>query len=131
MLNRFPISSRAALWFVLAGVWATSFVYASTPLNDTIWCPWRRLTGLDCPGCGLTRSFCAMSHLRPQAAFQAHPVGPLLYTAMAWFVSVDAIRHLRANERLLELPNKVISFFWAIVVAIFTIHFIKTVLSWT
>jgi Protein of unknown function (DUF2752) len=46
-----------------------------------ILCPFRRMTGLPCPTCGLTRSWNAMAHFRPSAAFAEHPFGPLSFCA--------------------------------------------------
>ena len=42
-------------------------------------CTVRRLTGLRCPGCGLTRSFTYMGHGEIAAAFRMHLLGPVLY----------------------------------------------------
>jgi hypothetical protein len=47
-------------------------------------CAMKRYIGLDCPGCGLTRSFIAVGHGRWQEAWQFNPAGPL------WFVLVAA-----------------------------------------
>jgi Protein of unknown function (DUF2752) len=46
-------------------------------------CTFRNLTGLRCPGCGMTRSFVYMGHLDPLAAFRMHLLGPLLYLFVA------------------------------------------------
>jgi hypothetical protein len=46
-------------------------------------CVWKNLTGLDCPGCGLTRSFTWMGHGDVVAAFARHRAGPLLYLGVA------------------------------------------------
>jgi hypothetical protein len=42
-------------------------------------CSFRLLTGLDCPGCGLTRAFCAISHGRLGDAWRYNPFGYLFY----------------------------------------------------
>lgn len=44
-------------------------------------CLVHNVTGLPCPGCGLTRSFVAATHLDLGAAFARHPFGPLLLAA--------------------------------------------------
>lgn len=46
-------------------------------------CPMRNLTGLPCPGCGLTRSFIATAHADLGDAFGFHRLGPLLFAALA------------------------------------------------
>ncbi len=38
-----------------------------------------RLFGMDCPACGLTRSFVHMAHGRIAAAWAVHPLGPFLF----------------------------------------------------
>ena len=42
-------------------------------------CVFKNVSGRDCPGCGLTRSFTFMGHLELRAAFDRHWLGPALY----------------------------------------------------
>lgn len=46
-------------------------------------CPFKLLTGIDCPGCGLTRAFACMLLCDPKAAFYYNPVAPLLFAQLA------------------------------------------------
>lgn len=46
-------------------------------------CPFRRLTGLPCPTCGLTRSWIAALHGRLGESVALHPLGPLTLVAAA------------------------------------------------
>ena len=82
------------LWAVLTGVFAAS---ALLPLPGdggriahlpTV-CPFYTLTGLPCPGCGLTRAFVCLSHGRWHEAWHWHPLGWLIYGifALLWFRS--------------------------------------------
>lgn len=64
-------------------------------------CPFRRLTGLPCPGCGLTRSWTYLVHGWWSEAFAAHLFGPLL----AAFVLVLAVVVLRARVRRTAAPS--------------------------
>jgi hypothetical protein len=57
------------------------------------WLPWmpgcafRSVTGIPCPGCGMTRAFLLLSQLRLGEAFATNPASPALVTAMAaWWV---------------------------------------------
>ncbi len=50
------------------------------PLPET--CPSRSLLHVECPGCGLTRSFVHLAHGDWQAAWAIHPVGILLALAV-------------------------------------------------
>ena len=45
-------------------------------------CVWRQVTGLDCPGCGLTRCFVAAAHGNFAAALKFHPMGAVLFVAV-------------------------------------------------
>jgi len=46
-------------------------------------CLWQRTTGWDCLGCGLTRSMVFMGHGQLSSAFQAHTMGPVLFSFLA------------------------------------------------
>ena len=43
-------------------------------------CPLRELLGIDCPGCGLTRSFVHLGHANWRVSLASHRVGWLLMT---------------------------------------------------
>lgn len=64
-------------------------------------CPFRQLTGLPCPGCGLTRSWVYLVHGWWRESFLAHPFGPL---AVA-LVVVLAVVTVRARVRRTAAPS--------------------------
>ncbi len=45
-------------------------------------CPFRRLTGLPCPGCGLTRSWVYLAHGWWRESWAAHPFGAVAVLAV-------------------------------------------------
>jgi len=51
-------------------------------------CSMKLLTGIPCPGCGLTHSFCAISAGNFSDAFHFHLFGPFIYTAVLIFIYV-------------------------------------------
>jgi hypothetical protein len=59
-----------------------------SPLDDPtfVLCLFRKVTGLPCPGCGMTRSFCALAKGNVHQSFLFHPLGPLVFLAfiVAW-----------------------------------------------
>jgi len=55
-------------------------------------CGFRRLTGQECPGCGLTRSFSFMAHGHLRAAFNTHMLGPLAFALLAVQIPLRAWR---------------------------------------
>jgi hypothetical protein len=78
---------REVLWISVAVV-ALSFVLSVDADRVAMWwlpqrplpqiCGARAMFNVDCPSCGLTRSFIHLAHGRLQAAWENHRVGPLL-----------------------------------------------------
>lgn len=40
-------------------------------------CPIKALTGVSCPGCGMTRAYISLLEFKPQKAFFYHPLFPI------------------------------------------------------
>jgi len=61
-------------------------------------CVLRRATGLPCPTCGLTRAFYAMGRGAVGEAFEAHPLGPLVFVlfGVVWVRSAGILLAGRA-----------------------------------
>ena len=76
-----PLSLRAAPVVLLV-----TFVMPPGGLPITL-CWFHAVTGLPCPGCGLTRSLASLSHGHLGDAFRYHPFGLVLY---ALFVGLTA-----------------------------------------
>jgi hypothetical protein len=83
---------HAAAAGLLAAVFAASVLGAdrwqvpglpASPDGGTALCMGRMLTGLPCPTCGMTRSFCALGRADLAEAVRRHSLGPLLYAAFA------------------------------------------------
>lgn len=70
-----------------------SYFYYPDPNPRTSLCAFYNLTHLPCPGCGLTRSFCAMAKGEFIDAFSFHLLGPLMFftTTITWIASLLAI----------------------------------------
>ena len=66
------IDRRAVAAVLVAGaVVLPSALLRGSPVT----CPFRRVTGLPCPACGLTRSWQAAAHLRLGDSLGYHPLG--------------------------------------------------------
>jgi hypothetical protein len=73
-----------------AAAWLTPAANAvtlpdGTPVGGMCW--FRSAFHVDCPLCGMTRSFVALAHGQLGAAFRFHPAGPLLFATMVVFVT--------------------------------------------
>ena len=62
-------------------------------------CPFRRVTGLPCPTCGLTRSWNSALHGRLGESVAFHPLGPVTIVAAAAFAA-------GADEKAPELARR-------------------------
>ena len=72
---------RAAGLFALALI--AAWVYEPWSRSGPPLCLVRLITGVPCPGCGMTRSVCAASHGHWSDALAFHWLGPLALAVMA------------------------------------------------
>src|SRR5438105_15117735 len=82
-------SSRSLAWFTLAmlgGVFLISLIYHPGGGDYFTICGFKNATGLPCPGCGLTHSFCALGKGHLLSAFSWNLLGPPLFLlfALVW-----------------------------------------------
>ena len=70
-----------------------------------VMCPARLLLEIECPFCGLTRSFVALAHGRLGAAWAHHPAGPLLFACTLAFLAAAATAALRRRPPLSARPG--------------------------
>ena len=78
------MASRRSAWLWalagLAGFAAAVFLRLWVPGSgpETSFCFSRRVLGLPCPGCGMTRAFAYLAKGQWSAALAAHPLAPVL-----------------------------------------------------
>ena len=83
-----PDPSRRTATLLLVGltmVLAVSFFYNPPDTGYISVCMFKNLTGLPCPGCGLTHSFCALAKGRVASAFVFNALGPPIFLLAAGF----------------------------------------------
>ena len=118
------------VFLALTALWGLTFIYEATPLSQTTWCMWRVLTDLNCAGCGLTRSFCAMSSGDLLLALHHHPAGPLLYIGMVVGWLQAGVRWKRRDDDALKLPGRMVISYWGVVIAVFAVNLVDVMLGW-
>ena len=85
----------------IVGVMALIFV-----VGYFIGCPIRVITGIPCPGCGMTRAFASLLHLDFARAFHYHPLFPLIIiTALAFIACVLWYAHAN-NKNALNIDGR-------------------------
>jgi hypothetical protein len=96
-------------------------------------CVFQRMTGLPCPGCGLTRSVACITHLKPGAAWAYHPFGFVAY-ALLLVVFASNLLGAARRERLLrwfEGHGEGANFAcWAIVLALLAFGVARLAVEW-
>jgi hypothetical protein len=66
-------------------------------------CTMRRLTGMNCPGCGMTRSFIALAHGDVAAAWSYNPAGLFWFAVVAFQIPFRGYQVWRIRRGLAEI----------------------------
>ncbi|MCR1785424.1 DUF2752 domain-containing protein [Nocardioides carbamazepini] len=80
--TRRPQTTEVVVAVGVAALGVSLFLSPDHIEDGPVICPVRRLTGLPCPGCGLTRSWVYLAHGWWRESFLAHPFGPLFATVV-------------------------------------------------
>ena len=68
-----------------------------------IGCPFRIITGIPCPGCGMTRAFTSLFHFDLTRAFLYHPLFPLIIITAILFVMCVILYTYKTDKSVLSL----------------------------
>lgn len=107
----------SAVWCVLA--LGATYLYLFNPANGAGYpaCPFRMITGLQCPGCGTLRGLHQLLHGHPLAAFKLNPlmVISLPFLLLVLFLSTRTAITGRSQPKLF-IPARYIWIFLGVVV---------------
>ncbi len=83
-------------------------------------CAWRNLTGVGCPGCGMTRCFISLAHGDILRAWRFNPAGFLAFGFLLFQFPYRAVqlRQIRHGRKELNLARIGHVFVWVLVAAI-------------
>ena len=108
--------TATALWVSLAGT--SAYLYFFEPGKTVAFpvCPFRALTGLNCPGCGTTRGLHQLLHGNVIAAFEFNPLTMLLVPVLV-FSLISFTRSAITGRPLpqFQIPTKYV---WLCVVVV-------------
>ena len=83
-----------------------SYLYLGNKLNIYINCPIKEITGLYCPGCGITRMLQAILQLNFYQAFRHNP---LLFISLPFFIFFTVEGIITKKDPLYnKIPNKIL-----------------------
>lgn len=87
-----------------SAVFAISALWSPSELPGVVLCPFRAVTGLPCPGCGMTRAFCSMGHGDLSGAFGYNALAPFVFAAalLLWAHALATIFKFDSARAALE-----------------------------
>jgi hypothetical protein len=113
----------AVIWVIVAGT--ATYLFLVDPARGVGYpsCPFRLLTGLQCPGCGSTRALHQLLHGHPMAAFELNPLIIIAVPFLAIFLLLmtQSAISKRSNWRL-SIPAK---YGWLILVVIVSFWIVR------
>ena len=101
-----------AAWITVAAV-----TYRPERATLAVGCPFLRLTGLDCPGCGSTRALGALARLDPVAAFDHNLLVPaaFVFVVASWVLWVRSAWTGRGAPAVVRGPTAIVGIGLAVV----------------
>ncbi len=87
-----------------SAVFAVSVTWRVSDLPGVALCPFRAVTGLPCPGCGMTRAFCSIGHGDLARAFGYNALAPFVFLAamLVWAHALATLLKLDSARAALE-----------------------------
>lgn len=84
-------------------------------------CSYKRLVGVDCPGCGLTRCFISLLNGDLKGAWAFNPAGVLLFVVVVVQIPYRGfqLHRLRRGYAEIRLPRLALATIWLLVISLF------------
>ncbi len=105
---------------IASGALITSAILPHGEVDSLNLCPWYHLTGRQCPFCGMTRGFVAITHFDLQAAIDFNLGTPLVYTAFVYF-SLRSIIPRIVKGKEIRLPEPAYNIWLISTIAVFAV----------
>ncbi|MDI6784232.1 MAG: DUF2752 domain-containing protein [bacterium] len=88
-------------------IFIISFCWNPNPNPKWTICYFQMVTGLPCPGCGLTRGICAISHGHLMQAIYFNPISPFAYLTLLYFWIKGLIELITKQEIYFNISSKI------------------------
>jgi len=110
-MKRVSVDSASIKAAITGGALLVSAVLPHGGVDGLKLCPWFHLSGHQCPFCGMTRAFVAITHFDIAAAIDFNPGSPLIYGAFI-YIFWASISALRRGEDDIKPPNRRLYLSW-------------------
>ena len=105
---------------IASGALITSAILPHGQVDSLNLCPWYHLTGRQCPFCGMTRGFVAMTHIDFQAAIDFNLGTPLVYIAFVYFSLRSIIPRIIEGKEI-QVPKPAYNIWLISTIAVFAV----------
>lgn len=107
-LSNQSLKTRLIKLFLFSIPLSGAYFYSYTNYNSPFQCPILAFTGIPCPGCGLTRSFLALTQGNLSSSFSYHLLGPILFLLLM-FVTIHLLLEIVTKRKIKAFYIKIIS----------------------
>ena len=114
-INKTTIEKLIILAFIL--------LLAILVLSKAYRCPFRMITGIPCPCCGITRAIIASIHGDFAKSFYYHPLW--------WLIAINFLAVILSELKLIKLPRRLANAFLSISAALILICYFIRLLTHT
>ena len=105
---------------IASGALITSAILPHGQVDSLNLCPGYHLTGHQCPFCGMTRGFVAMTHIDFQAAIDFNLGTPLVYIAFVYF-SLRSIIPIIVGGKEIQMPKPAYNIWLVSTIVVFAV----------
>lgn len=112
---------RSLIIFILI-IMVTYLIYYLFTGNG-IPCIFKKITGLYCPGCGITRMFLSLVRFNIYQAFRYNPLVFVLLVTSLFYLTIDKINFSKTNKHL-KISDKI---YWTILILVFAFAILRNI----
>tara|TARA_B100001564_G_scaffold348764_1_gene351087 strand:- start:862 stop:1260 length:399 start_codon:yes stop_codon:yes gene_type:complete len=128
-MKRVVVNHASLTAAVTGGALLVSAILPHGEVDGMKLCPIFHLTGHECPFCGMSRGFVAITHLDIPRAIEFNPGSPLIYGAFV-YMFWGSVQSLREGETALKPVKKKLYYSWLIpTILVFLFMFYQRVIK--
>ena len=118
--NPFSLSKEDIEGVIASGALITSAILPHGDIDGLNLCPHYHLTGHECPFCGMTRGFVAITHLDLKSALDFNLGTPLIYLAFV-YLALRSLVPLVSDIKEFTVPKQAYNIWLISTIAVFAV----------